>query len=64
MGKALTPDQVAIPILKSIGKKNVLYPGGLTKLLLFGLRSVPRWGKVKIMNLVMGGMTKHQKEYV
>ncbi|GAB5398708.1 MAG: hypothetical protein Aureis2KO_02930 [Aureisphaera sp.] len=63
MNKALTPDQIAIPILKSLGKKTVLYPGSLTKLLLFGLRTVPRWGKVKIMSLVMGGMTKHQKKY-
>jgi hypothetical protein len=35
--------------------------GFLTKFLVYSLRTVPRWGKVKIMKLVMGGMTEHQR---
>lgn len=60
MGKALSPSKIAVPILKALGKKSTVFPGFLTKLLIFGLRTVPRWGKIKIMRLVMGGMTKHQ----
>ncbi len=61
MGSALEPSQVGLPILKALGKKSTVFPGGLTKLLMFGLRMVPRWGKIQIMKGVMGGMTKHQK---
>ncbi len=60
MSMALQPSQIAIPILKALGRKTTVLPGWLTKLLVFSLRTVPRWGKVKIMAKVMGGMTKHQ----
>jgi len=61
MGNALKPSQVALPILKALGKKSTVFPGGLTKVLMFGLRTVPRWGKIRIMKIVMGSMTKHQR---
>ncbi|MEM9078935.1 MAG: SDR family NAD(P)-dependent oxidoreductase [Bacteroidota bacterium] len=61
MTSALTPEDVALPILKSLGKKSTVFPGRLTQILIFGLRTVPRWGKIRIMKMVMGGMTKHQK---
>ncbi|MEM8999400.1 MAG: SDR family oxidoreductase [Bacteroidota bacterium] len=60
MGNALEPSQVGLPILKALGKKSTVFPGNLTKILIFGLRTVPRWGKIRIMKFVMGGMTKHQ----
>jgi uncharacterized protein len=60
MSMFLTPQQVGIPILKALGRKTTVLPGLLTKLLVYSLRTVPRWGKVKIMKLVMGGMTQHQ----
>ncbi len=64
MTSALSPEDVALPILKSLGRKSTVFPGRLTQILIFGLRTVPRWGKIRIMKMVMGGMTKHQKAEV
>ncbi|TAI47887.1 SDR family NAD(P)-dependent oxidoreductase [Flagellimonas allohymeniacidonis] len=61
MGNVLTPKEVVLPILKSLGKKSTVFPGRLTKILILGLRTVPRWGKIRIMKMVMSGMTQHQK---
>ena len=61
MNNALRPEDVAPVILKALGKKHTVFPGLLTKVLVSGLRTVPRWGKIRIMKTVMGGMTKHQK---
>ncbi len=60
-GKALTPEKIAIPILKGLGKKTTVLPGLLTKILVYALRTTPRWGKIRIMKMVMDGMTKHQR---
>ncbi len=61
MSMSLTPEQVGVPILKALGRQTTVLPGLLTKLLVFSLRTVPRWGKVRIMEQVMGGMTRHQR---
>lgn len=61
MNMSLTPQQVGIPILRALGRKTTVLPGLLTKFLVYSLRTVPRWGKVKIMKMVMGGMTQHQR---
>ena len=61
MENALKPNDVAVPILKALGKKHTVFPGLLTKLLISGLRTVPRWGKIRIMKMVMGKMTEHQQ---
>lgn len=61
MDGAMKPSEIAIPILKALGKKSVILPGLLTKILTYALRTVPRWGKVLIMKKVMTDMTKHQK---
>lgn len=61
MGAALTPEAVAIPIINAIGKKTTVLPGWLTKLLAYSLMTAPRWAKVRIMGMVMGGFTKHQR---
>ncbi len=62
MSMSLKPSQVGVPILKALGLKSTVLPGLLTKILVYSLRTVPRWAKVKIMEKVMGGMTKHQGE--
>ncbi len=62
MSMFLTPSQIAILILKALGKKTNVLPGLLTKILVYSLRTVPRWGKVRIMEKVMGGMTEHQRK--
>ncbi|MFQ3608133.1 MAG: SDR family NAD(P)-dependent oxidoreductase [Chloroherpetonaceae bacterium] len=60
MNGALKAEDVSLSILEALGRTDVVLPGTLTKLLIYSLRTVPRWAKVRIMNLVMGGMTKHQ----
>lgn len=62
MNMALTPAQVGIPVLRALGRQTTVLPGLLTKFLVYSLRTVPRWGKVKIMQQVMGGMTAHQRQ--
>lgn len=62
MSMSLTPQQVGVPILKALGRKTTVLPGLLTKILVYSLRTVPRWGKVLIMAKVMGGMTEHQRK--
>lgn len=61
MSMSLKPGEIGIPILKALGRRSTVLPGSLTKLLVYSLRTVPRWGKVKIMEKVMGGMTAHQR---
>lgn len=58
---SLTPAQIGVPILAALGRQTTVLPGWLTKLLTYSLRPVPRWGKVRIMEQVMGGMTAHQR---
>ena len=62
MSMSMTPQQIGVPILKALGRKTTVLPGLLTKILVYSLRTVPRWGKVKIMSKVMGGMTGHQRK--
>lgn len=62
MPMSLTPAQVGVPILKALGRQTTVLPGLLTKLLVYALRTLPRWGKVKIMEKVMGGMTEYQRK--
>ncbi len=56
MAKTMTPSQIGIPILRALGKQTTVLPGFLSKLLAYSLRTLPRWGKVKIMGIVMHGM--------
>ncbi len=61
MGMALTPAQIGVPILKALGRRTTVLPGFLSKFLIYSLRTVPRWAKVRIMKQIMGGMTQHQR---
>jgi hypothetical protein len=61
MSSSMTPAQIGVPILKALGRRSTVLPGTLTKILVYALRTVPRWGKVRIMARVMGGMTAHQR---
>lgn len=61
MNIALRPDEVGVPILKALGRKTTVLPGLLTKVLVYALRTAPRSIKVRIMEQVMGGFTKHQR---
>lgn len=61
MTVSLKTSQVAVPILRALGRKTTVLPGLLTKVLVYSLRMLPRWGKVKVMEKVMGEMTQHQR---
>ena len=59
MGFALKPEDVAQGTLNALGRKMTVRPGWLSKFLEAALK-LPRVLRVRIMKLVMGGMTKHQ----
>ena len=61
MGKAMKPSMLGVPILKALGKQTNVVPGTLSKVLVYALRTVPRWAKVRIMEKVMDGFTQHQR---
>lgn len=61
MNGALQPAQVGVPILRALGQQRNVIPGLLSKVLVYSLRTVPRFVKIKIMQAVMGGFTKHQR---
>ncbi len=61
MSMSLKPSDVGVPILRALGRKTTVLPGLLTKILVYSLRTVPRWGKITIMKNVMKGMTQHQR---
>jgi hypothetical protein len=60
MGNAMRAEDVALPTLRALGKVATVRPGFMTKFLLASLATLPRWGKVRVMQIVMGGMTKHR----
>ncbi len=60
MGLALEARDMAAPILRALGRKSTVLPGGLTKLLVASLATLPRSGKVRVLGKVMQGMTAHQ----
>ncbi|GAB4405462.1 MAG: SDR family oxidoreductase [Bacteroidia bacterium] len=62
MGMALRPEDIALPVLRSLGRRDTVLPGLLSKVLVWSLRTVPRWAKVRIMARIMGGMTQHQRD--
>ena len=58
MSFAQTPREVASATLVALGRKTTVRPGWLSKLLELSLAILPRWGRVRVMALVMRGMTK------
>jgi uncharacterized protein len=59
MNLSMEAKQVAVPILKALGRRKDVWPGFLSKLLIGSLSTAPRWGKIKIMQTIMKGMTQH-----
>ncbi len=60
MGQANTPQEVATGTIAALGKRVTVRPTFLSKFLGWSLMTLPRLFRVKIMQLIMGGMTKHQ----
>jgi short-subunit dehydrogenase len=55
-----TPEVVANETLSALGRKSVVRPGWLSKLLEASLATLPRRARVRILQQVMAGMTRHQ----
>jgi hypothetical protein len=60
MGLALTPSAVASATLAALGRRGTVRPGWLSKLLGWSLALLPRWVRVRVMALVMGGMAQDE----
>jgi hypothetical protein len=58
MGLAQTPHDVAGPTLDALGRRGTVRPGWLSKLLEVALMFLTRRGRVRVMGVVMAGMTK------
>lgn len=58
MGLAQRPEVVAASTLTALGKRATVRPGWLSLALEWSLKPLPRWGRVRMMGVVMGGMTK------
>lgn len=59
MSMSATPDTVATATLAALPRGGTVRPGFLAKFLEWSLMFLPRWGRVRVMSMVMGGMTKH-----
>jgi short-subunit dehydrogenase len=57
MGQAATPEMVARASLGALGRKTTVRPGYLAKFLGWSLAMLPRWGRVRVMGIIMEGMT-------
>jgi hypothetical protein len=58
MGMALRAQDVAAATLSALGRRSTVRPGWLSKALEWSLKPLPRWGRVRMMGVVMGGMTR------
>ncbi len=56
IGNTLLPADIAQSTLNALGRTNLIRPGWLSKVLELSLKTLPRWGRVKMLAIVMGGM--------
>lgn len=56
MGKSATPEMVARSALAVLGRRTTVRPGFLAKFLGWSLAMLPRWGRVRVMGVIMKGM--------
>ena len=59
MGMTQTPAAVAQASLDALGRRGTVRPGWLAKGLAASLMFLPRWARVRMMRIVMAGMTRH-----
>jgi uncharacterized protein len=58
MGFAQTPRDIAAPTFQALFRRGTVRPGWLAKALEFSLKLLPRWGRVRMMKVIMAGMTR------
>ena len=61
MGQAASARTVARATLNALGKRAIIRPGLLSKLLIYGLATAPRSLRGAIMSSIMQGMTRHHQ---
>jgi short-subunit dehydrogenase len=64
MGAALDPAKVARETLSALGRRAVVLPGLLSKVLTYSLAPLPRWARVRIMGRVMASLAVSKGERV
>jgi uncharacterized protein len=60
MGKALIPSQVVASTLAALGHRTTVRPGWLSKLLGWSLAMLPRWGRTRVLAVIMRGMVQQR----
>jgi hypothetical protein len=63
LGNAATPEIVADSVIAALAGGNwlgTIRPGFLAKLLTFALSTLPRWGRIRVMTLIMRGMANRK----
>jgi uncharacterized protein len=60
MSMSQGPKAVARETLNALGRRVTVRPGWLSKFFELSLALLPRWGRARIMGIIMSGMTKHQ----
>jgi short-subunit dehydrogenase len=58
MGLAENPETIAEETLRKMGRRSTVRPGFVSKFLIGSLSLLPRWGRVRVMNKIMGGMAR------
>ena len=62
MGTAQDAADVPVATMSALGRRTTVRPGWLSKLLAISLGTLPRWGRVRVMSMIMGGTTKHHEK--
>ncbi|OYY67780.1 SDR family oxidoreductase [Sphingomonas sp. 28-63-12] len=62
MGAAANPQRIAHETLQALGKRHIVRPGLQSKLLIYGLSTLPRVARGAIMSAIMAGMTRHHHD--
>lgn len=60
LGNAMPASQVAAESLDAMGRRGLVRPGGISKLLGWSLATLPRWARVRVMSRIMGSMTQRR----
>ena len=66
LGNAAAPELVAESLVRSLARApgwfsvGTIRPGILAKLLSFSLSTLPRWGRIRVMTLIMRGMAQRK----
>ena len=61
-GMGVSAAVVARETIAALGRRGTVRPGLLSRFLELSLKPLPRWGRTRMMAIVMAGMTRHQHD--